>query len=111
MIPEYSVSTGRDHVELKWTNPKLLPESYQVKYMCGVKATSTPSLGMKIYLVKNIQSLNPDTNSVRLSHLRQGSTCVLILIAVYNPASIDAGITIAGITSKYNFIIIYKCFR
>ena len=110
MIRHYSVSTGSNYVELKWTYPMFLPERYQMKYMCGMKlkATSTPNLDMKIHLVKSAQSLSRDTTSVRLSDLRPGSICVLILVAVYNPASIDAGITIAGSTSKENFIIIYN---
>ena len=96
MIQACSLATGLDYIELSWTHPRFLPESYQLKYMCTLKVTS--KYNKKNYIQEKTRKLNSDTSSVRIPDLHPSSICTLILVAVYNPASIDSGITITGTT-------------
>ena len=98
MISSHFVDSGPDYVKLNWTQPKFLPERYQVTYVCILKPTCTPSPNTSRYIVTRTQNLSSDTTSITVSNLHQRSTCMLILLAVYNPASIDTGIAIAGAT-------------
>ena len=98
MIHGRSLVSGSDYVELNWTHPNFLPERYQVTYKCIMKATATPKFGMKYHVMTNTQYLSSGTTSFRISGLRPSSTWKLILIAVYNRASIDSGITRTGST-------------
>ena len=98
MIHAYSLATGLDYVELNWTRPRFLPESYQLKYKCAVKVTSNYRDVNKIYITGSTKNLTSDSISFRICNLRPGSICTLILLAVYNPASIDSGVVITGNT-------------
>ena len=100
MIQAYFLSNGSDYVEIHWTYPKFLPERYQLKYMCALKAISRSEEEENDYLVSNIRNLTSDTTLVRVTDLPPRSFCVLVLLAVYNPASIDSGIVITGTTGK-----------
>ena len=98
MIRTHSLASGLDYVELNWTHPKFLPERYQLDYMCIVKPTCTPNQEMGQSVTTSEQNLSSDTTSVRISNLHPNSICMLFLLAVYNPASIDSGIVITGTT-------------
>ena len=98
MIHDLSLFSGSDYVELIWTCPRFPPGSYQVSYMCTVKDRFMLKHDKKNYITKNIQYLSSGTTSFRISDLRPRSKCTLILLAVYNRASIDSGITITGAT-------------
>ena len=100
MIHAYSLATGLDYVEVNWTHPRFLPESYQLKYRCAVKVTSNYKAVNKIYITGRTKNLTSDSISFRIFNLRPGSTCTLILLAVYNPASIDSGVVITGNTDE-----------
>ena len=49
-------------------------------------------------ITTNKQNLSSGTTSVTIHDLRPRSICMLFLLAVYNPASIDSGIAIIGST-------------
>ena len=99
MIRSHSVASGPHYVELNWIHPKFQPERYQLKYVCTSKPTCTPSHDTNNYVMAKARNLSSDTTSVTIPNLRQSSICLLFLLAVYNPASIDSGITILGTTS------------
>ena len=92
MIHVYSIATGLDFIELKWTNPKFSPERYQLKYMCAMKSTSKSKAGNINYFVNKTINLSSVTTSVIIFDLHPSSICTVILLAVYNPASMDTGI-------------------
>ena len=98
MIISHSVAPGPDYIHLKWTHPNFRPEKYKLKYVCTLKPTCTPSHDINDYIMTNAQDLCSDTTSVTISDLHPSSNCMVFLIAVYNPASIDSGITITGTT-------------
>ena len=96
MIHIHPLAYGLDYVQLNWTHPKFLPERYQLEYLCVVKPTCTPNHDMNQSITTSEQNLTLDTTSVRISNILQNSICMLFLLAVYNPASIDSGIVITG---------------
>ena len=98
MIRSHSVVPGRDYVEHMWTHPNFRPQKYQLKYVCTLKPTCTSSHDRSNYIMTETQILSSDTTSVTIPNLRPSSICMLFLLAVYNPASIDSGITILGMT-------------
>ena len=92
------MAPGRDYVKVNWTHPKYEPDRYQIKYVCTMKPKYTLSSDTLNYVTTNMQNLSSDTTSFTIFDLRPSSICVLILLAVYNPASIDTGIAIKGAT-------------
>ena len=102
MIRTHSLASGSDYVELNWTHPKFLPERYQLNYVCTMKPPCAPNRDMNHSVTRNAQNLSSDTTSVRVSDLRPSSICMLFLLAVYNPASIDSGIWVTGTTLSKN---------
>ena len=98
MIRSHSVASGPDYVKLNWTHPKFQPERYKLKHVCTMKPTCTPRNATNQYITTKTQILSSDTTSVTIADLRPSSICMLILLAVYNPASIDSGIAITGTT-------------
>ena len=102
MIPAYFLTSGSDYVEVIWTPPKYLPRSYlcQIMHVCTLMATSMPKHDIKSYVVTNTQSLSSGNTSIRILDLCPNSTWMLILLAVYNRASIDTGIVATGTTPE-----------
>ena len=98
MIHPYNLVTGLNYLELIWTHPKFLPERYQLKYMCMMRVTSTYKNVTENHMFTNTKNLTSVTTSARMFDLRPRTTCAIILLAVYNPASIDPGIAIMGTT-------------
>ena len=98
-IGTHSLASGFDFVELNWTQPKFLPERYQLMCVCVTKPSRTPSPYSNDSVLTIKQNLSSDTTSIRVSHLRPSSKCMLFLLAVHNPASIDSGIMVTGATS------------
>ena len=94
MIRTYSIVSGLNYVELNWTHLKFLPQKYQLKYMFTMKARRTSENVKKNCHVTRTKNLCYDTTSARKSDLCPSSNYTLILVAVYNPASIDSGIKI-----------------
>ena len=98
MIQDYSLATGLEFVELNWTRPSFLPERYQLKYMCTMRGTSENEIVNDTYIFAKTKSLCSVATSARMSDLLPSYICTVILLAVYNPASIDSGIEIKGVT-------------
>ena len=98
MIDAHSVTSGPHYVELNWCRPKFQPERYQLNYVCTMKPTCTPGHAENNYVMIKIQNLSSDSTSITIPDIRSSSICMLILLAVYNPASIDSGIAITGTT-------------
>ena len=99
MIEHSSLNSGLDYVELTWTRPKSIPEKYEINSLCFMPYTRS-YLHNEIEIVNHaFSNLSSSTTSFRISQLRPNSTCVLKLLAVYNPASIDSGIVVTGTTS------------
>ena len=98
MIRDHSVAPGPHYIELNWCLPKFRPERYQLQYVCTMKPTCTRDYAENNYVITKAQNLSSDSTSVTISDIRSSSICMLILLAVYNPASIDTGIAITGTT-------------
>ena len=100
MIHTYLLATGSHYLELNWNNPRYLPQSYQLKYMCTSKNMSKYQNFNENYILEGTKCLTSNTSSARISNLPPGAICTLFLLAVYNPASIDYGIVIIKSTSN-----------
>ena len=94
MIPTVSYTSGSDYIQFNWNYPKYRPEIYEVKYACMMKRAHKND----DFIKTKTQYMNLRCNSFRISGLRPDSTCVLNLVTVYNPASIDPGIVITAST-------------
>ena len=93
MIRSHSVTSGPNYVQLNWTRPNFQPGRYQLKYVCTLKPTCTPGRDVNNYVLTKAQNLTSNATSVTIHNLCPNSICILFLLAVYNPASIDSGIT------------------
>ena len=65
-----------------------------------MEPTGVPNHERNDSIKENAQNLSSNTTLVRISNLHPSSNCRLLLLAVYNPASIDSGIVITGTTSE-----------
>ena len=109
MIHDYSISSGLDYVELNWTHPKFLPERYQLKYVCTMKPTSESKHVKSDYIRKRTTKLSSYTTIYKIADLHPSTICNLILLAVYNPASIDKGIFMTQTTLEHHTSKISSC--
>ena len=98
MIQACFVARGLDYLRLTWANPKFLPESYQLKYMCVMTVPSMFKNVTENFVLDKTKNLSSVTTSIKISGLLPNSTCTLMLLAVYNPAGIDSGIALTGAT-------------
>ena len=80
---------GFDHVALRWDSPQYEPASYEVRYSCK-------AVGKEVSFISNFtEMLESNATQFLLTNLPQDIRCTLTLIAIYNPASIDTGITVS----------------
>ena len=86
MIRNVSVTAGDDFIHITWSAPKILPTSYQVYFSCCLIHTGTEYMQVKL-------EASPFYTMLIVDQLFLGSRCVITLLAIYNPASIDDGIT------------------
>ena len=116
MIDSHSVVSGKDHIMLKWRRPRFQPERYQLTYKCTMNTTSKPSQDTNHSINAKTQNVSSNITSFTISGLLPSSIYLLILLAVYNPASIDTGIAITATTLSatwkiytglYSFIITF----
>ena len=98
MISSRSVVFGPDYVTLNWPHPKFPPEMYQLNYVFTMKPTCMSNHETNNDMMIITQILCSDTTSVTIPNPCRSSNCMLNLLAVYNPASIDTGIVITGTT-------------
>ena len=85
---------GSDFVHLKWKIPKYLPDRYRLRYSCKL------SMQVNHYIQATIENIMCNSIGLKISGLNPQSTCVLTVFAIYNPASIDSGITVILKTLK-----------
>ena len=86
MIKNVSAKADADFNCIIWSAAKLLPASYQVNVTCWLMPNETE------YMWVNLNARPSDT-MLTIDKLSPGSHCVFTLLSIYNPASIDDGIT------------------
>ena len=86
MIRNVSVTAEDDFIHITWSAAKLRPASYQVNVTCCLIHTETEYMQVML----GVSSFD---TMLTVDKLFSGSLCVLTLRAIYNPASIDHGIT------------------
>lgn len=86
MIRNVSVTADDDFIHITWSVPKFLPASYQVNVSCRLTHTETEYMQVML-------ALSPFDKMLTVDKLFPESDCVFTLLAIYNPASIDDGIT------------------
>ena len=79
--------SGSNSVKVRWKRPKYDPLEYLISFNCGLKQALT------YYLVLTITVPDPKAISYELTDLVPGTYCIVNLRAIYNPASIDHGIS------------------
>ena len=92
MIAVTPPTKGLAHVEMTWMRPLYNPEKFKFTYSCIIEPKGFS------YTTEGERILSSNSTSARVSGLRPQTVCKLKLIAVYNPASIDPGITVTART-------------
>ena len=97
------IITDTSHFQIYWTAPIYPPLMYKMTTSCKFLCED------KTYYLTEIMIDSMQTSSTT-DNLRPGSACLIKLLAVYNPASIDPGIGLSAHTqlaSKrlYYFVI------
>ena len=102
MIKNVSAKAGTNYIEIVWSAPKLLPLSYLINVTCRLLYDG------KEYINK-VWEITPLDTILTIGKLYPGSQCLYNLLAIYNPASIDDGITgtIFTLNTSMCAIIIY----
>ena len=86
-----SVIPGETQLSISWTPPKFPPINYIHTVSCKLLCDPTT-----YYLTETATSrLN---HSTKFLALQPGSICLVKLLAVYNPASVDQGIGLSAHT-------------
>ena len=75
-----------DSITLYWSTPRYLPLSYQISYQCTLLSENNPYCELT-------EILSPSNETYKLRGLLLGSVCAVSLVAVYNPAGSDEGIS------------------
>ena len=88
MIQNYSCSPGVYYVRLTWNKPIYIPEMYLLYYSC------ISSTGVYYCLNNKLEIRDSAATSVTVYELDPEMICFMTIFAVYNPASIDLGLTI-----------------
>ena len=86
MVKNLSATTGMDYIDIMWLPAKFLPTSYKIEVTCELTLN-----GMR-YKHETYKA-DPLNTNLCIKDLQPRSMCVYIFFAVYNPASIDDGIT------------------
>ena len=86
MIKSLSFDPGIFSFGLSWQKPEFVPDHYQFIVHCQLFCAQTG------YYHNDVPLPQIET-SLRLCYLRPGSVCQVTVKAVYNPASIDPGLT------------------
>ena len=88
MIQNLTSYSGMKYTKTMWRRPNYMPEHYELYYMCKLQDTD------RFYINSKRSHLSSATTIVRLSGLLAESVCYITLFAIYNPASVDPGLTI-----------------
>ena len=86
MIKSLSVHPGVFSFGLAWKEPEFYPDDYQFIAGCRLFCAREDYRS-------HDQSIPGSATTLRVIHLHPGSVCRVDLKAIYNPASIDAGLT------------------
>ena len=103
MIKNVSATAGNNFINIVWVLSNFLPMSYKVELICWLMF-SGEKYRNKTYTVSQLHT------SLFIEDLLQRSQCVYTLFAIYNPASIDEGITKTVYTvtaGKGAYILVY----
>ena len=94
MINPRQTESRPDFIEVKWDSPLHKPLAYKAAFVCTLIGNKSN------YLSFQLKNMDSETSSIRVSKLLPETICKMKLIAVYNPASIDSGITFEATTSS-----------
>ena len=92
MVKNVKTLSGFDYVILKWNSPKYKPVRYEVELSCKFSVDEQKN----IHIFR--ETLNSEDTDFEVRYLPLGVVCSLTLLAVYNPVSIDSGITVIAKT-------------
>ena len=101
MIQNVNTYSSWKYISVYWNRPTFLPKNYELSYSCKLKHDVIDYISRKSILIDSREI----THKVR--NLLPDSFCTLTLLAVYNSASVDRGITTSGETSmsgKYTYL-------
>ena len=91
----------KDSVQISWKSPKYKPDHFKLFVKCK-------SDGNESFKYVRHETLSQNENTMEFYDLPSRSTCEFTLLAVYNPATKDPGITCkyyTGSSGKSLFII------
>ena len=88
MIQNFTYLPGLQHIELSWNRPAYDSIMYVLYYSCHSHD------GIHHYVDYKVAIENSSSTSATVSGLLLESICIVTLFAVYNPASVDRGLTI-----------------
>ena len=97
MIQNVSAFAGTDFFDIFWSPPSIPPMTYRINVACRLLCNNMEYNRAKV-------NRRPYLTTQNVDNLLPGSACTFTLLAVYNPASIDSGITRTVFTlntSKY----------
>ena len=86
MINSLNLQPGIFSFGLSWQKPEFVPDHYQFTTHCQLVCASTE-------YYHNEVPVPAEETTLRVVELMPGSVCRVTLKAVYNPASIDKGLT------------------
>ena len=96
MIPNVSLASGSDYLELNWKSPQYRPKKYYLSYLCIIRSTCLPNSPIADFIKATMLNLRSDITSIKIKNLDPNFICVLKIVATYNPASIDSGIVLTS---------------
>ena len=102
MIPNGSLASGSNYVELKWKGPQYRPKMYHLLYLCIIRTTCLPRSPIADFVQWTMLNLSSDIKAIKIKDLRPNFICVLKIVASYNPASIDSGIVVTSLSLAEN---------
>ena len=87
MVEDVQTKGGAGSISIRWKSRRYLPQSYVI--MCSCKV-----VGIEENNFDQTYHLYPNTRSFEILNLTSKSECSLNFKAVYNPASLDPGISL-----------------
>ena len=86
-----NVSSDTEQIWISWTPPEFNPYYYQLKTSCRLQCDN------QAYHLTEV-TMGSFATSTLITSLRPRSVCLIKLVAVYNPASIDPGMGLSART-------------
>ena len=82
---------SHNNIKVSWTSPEFQPYFYQVTSSCKLICDT------RTYYLTELM-MDSNVSACTVPNLLPGTTCIIKLIAIYNPASLDPGITLSAST-------------